>query len=134
MNRITSALIFFATAFVNIRRLCPTVFNDDSPEVVGAAMALGITHPPGTPVMVLLGRLACLFPVGSWVRLNNDHIGKVIAANIEDYTRPVVTVMFDKNLNPIKRYTLDLREEHKLGIVDGLPSDHFNETGLMDGF
>jgi HD-GYP domain-containing protein (c-di-GMP phosphodiesterase class II) len=76
----------------------------------------------------------CLFPVGSWVRLNNDHIGKVIAANIEDYTRPVVTVMFDKNLNPIKRYTLDLREEHKLGIVDGLPSDHFTETGLMDGF
>ena len=65
MTQIASALIFLATAFVNIRRLCPTVFNDDSPETVAAALALGITHPPGDPLLVLLGRLACAFPLGS---------------------------------------------------------------------
>ncbi|MEK7475771.1 MAG: DUF2723 domain-containing protein [Candidatus Coatesbacteria bacterium] len=65
MTALASALIFLATAFVNIRRLAPTIFNDDSPETVAAAMTLGITHPPGDPVLVLLGRLACALPVGS---------------------------------------------------------------------
>lgn len=65
MTAPASAFIFLATLSVNIRRLCPTVFNDDSPETVAAAMTLGITHPPGDPVLVLLGRLACLVPAGS---------------------------------------------------------------------
>lgn len=79
-------------------------------------------------------KFVCLFPVGSWVRLNNGHIGKVISANADDYTRPVITIMYDRNLGKIRNYVIDLREEPKLGIVDGLPADSFLETGVMDGF
>lgn len=79
-------------------------------------------------------KFVCLFPVGSWVRLNNGHVAKVVSANEEDFTRPVVNIMYDRNLNPMRNYMLDLREEPKLGVVDGLPADSFLDQGVMEGF
>ncbi len=37
----------------------------DSPELIGASYSLGVPHPPGYPLYVLLGRLFTLLPVGS---------------------------------------------------------------------
>lgn len=44
--------------------LCPTVYVGDSGELVTAAYELGVAHPPGYPLYVLLARLATLFPFG----------------------------------------------------------------------
>jgi HD-GYP domain-containing protein (c-di-GMP phosphodiesterase class II) len=95
---------------------------------------LGVKHEIDADIIRHFLQFVCLFPIGSWVRLNNTHVGKVISANEEDYTRPVINVMYDRNLNPIKHYLIDLREEQKLGIVDGLPSDPFLDTSTMEGF
>jgi hypothetical protein len=40
---------------------CPTIYVGDSGELATAAATLGIPHPPGYPLYVLLGRL--------WIRL-----------------------------------------------------------------
>lgn len=59
-----------------------------------------------------------LFPVGSWVRLNTGEIGRVLSASRDEYTRPIVAVIFDetgKSYTPPRR--IDLRENRDLNVV-----------------
>lgn len=43
----------------------PTIVAGDSGETVAAVVTLGVAHPPGHPLLTLLGRLACFVPLGS---------------------------------------------------------------------
>jgi hypothetical protein len=55
-----------------VKTLSPTVSFFDSGELISAAYSLGVAHPPGYPLYVLLGWLFAHLPVGSNVayRLN----------------------------------------------------------------
>ena len=62
------ALVVLALYIVT---LAPTTAMWDASEYITAAYILGIPHPPGNPLFVLLGRVATLFPFGSVaVRVN----------------------------------------------------------------
>ncbi len=51
--------------------LAPTTAMWDASEYITAAYTMGIPHPPGNPLFVLLGRVASLVPLGSVaVRIN----------------------------------------------------------------
>jgi hypothetical protein len=51
--------------------LAPTVTPTDSGELILAAYGLGVAHPPGVPVWIMLAHLASLVPVGTVaVRIN----------------------------------------------------------------
>src|SRR4030095_13272266 len=51
--------------------LAPTVTLTDSGELIVAADGLGVAHPPGFPLWVMLAHLASLVPVGNVaVRIN----------------------------------------------------------------
>ncbi|MCP5105011.1 MAG: DUF2723 domain-containing protein, partial [bacterium] len=52
--------IFFSTLTVYIFTLAPTVYFGDSGELTAAAYNLGIAHPPGYPLYLLLGKLFML--------------------------------------------------------------------------
>lgn len=57
--------VFCALLFLYGRTLCPTVGVGDSGELITAAYTLGIPHPTGYPLYVLLGKLFLfLFPFG----------------------------------------------------------------------
>ncbi|HEY2026726.1 MAG TPA: DUF2723 domain-containing protein [Gemmatimonadaceae bacterium] len=45
--------------------LAPTTAMWDASEYITAAYVLGIPHPPGNPLFVLLGRVATLLPIGN---------------------------------------------------------------------
>ena len=64
--------IFFAALLVYILTLAPTVYFGDSGELTAAAYNLGIAHPPGYPLYLLLGKLFMLLvPIGDMaMRLN----------------------------------------------------------------
>lgn len=58
-------LSVFAPLFAAyLRTLSPTVPFEDGGEMIGPSYTLGINHPPGYPVYVLLGRLWALWPLG----------------------------------------------------------------------
>ncbi|MBN1825132.1 MAG: DUF2723 domain-containing protein [Candidatus Eisenbacteria bacterium] len=54
-----------AVFLVYLVTLCPTVYLGDSGELITAAATLGVAHPPGYPLYVLLGRLASFLPFGT---------------------------------------------------------------------
>jgi tetratricopeptide (TPR) repeat protein len=66
-----AVLVFIASLVVYARTLAPTVTLVDSGELIVAASSLGVAHPPGFPLYVVLAHLATLVPVGSVaVRVN----------------------------------------------------------------
>src|SRR3989454_11249588 len=66
-----AAFVFVLSLLLYIWTLAPTVTLVDSGELIVAARSLGVAHPPGFPLYVMLAHLASLVPVGSVaVRVN----------------------------------------------------------------
>jgi len=63
--------VFLVALVVYGWTLAPTVTPTDSGELILAAYGLGVAHPPGVPLWVVLAHLASLVPVGNIaVRIN----------------------------------------------------------------
>src|SRR3954468_15794784 len=66
-----AAIAGLAVLALYVITLAPTTAMWDASEYITAAYTLGIPHPPGNPLFVLLGRVASLVPIGSVaVRVN----------------------------------------------------------------
>jgi hypothetical protein len=66
-----AAIAGLAIFVLYLLTLAPTTAMWDASEYIVAAYTLGIPHPPGNPLFVLLGRVASLLPFGSVaVRVN----------------------------------------------------------------
>src|SRR3989344_1035876 len=63
-DRLLALLLFAVSLTLYIFTLAPTITMEDSAEFVTAAATLGIPHPPGFPLFVLLGKLFTLIPFG----------------------------------------------------------------------
>ena len=61
----TAALVGLGVLVLYLVTLAPTTAMWDASEYITAAYTLGIPHPPGNPLFVLLGRVASLVPIGS---------------------------------------------------------------------
>lgn len=64
-NFIGAALVFVVVMTVYLFTLAPTITNEDGPEFVTAVYVIGIPHPPGFPLYLLLGKLFSFIPFGS---------------------------------------------------------------------
>jgi tetratricopeptide (TPR) repeat protein len=60
-----AAAVFIAALATYCFTLAPTVTFVDSGELIAAARTLGVAHPPGTPLYIILAHLATLIPIGS---------------------------------------------------------------------
>lgn len=60
-----ASIIFVIAIVLYVRTLAPTVTLVDSGELIVAARTLGVAHPPGFPLYVLLAHLATLLPIGN---------------------------------------------------------------------
>ncbi len=66
-----AALVALGVFALYVATLAPTTAMWDASEYITAAYTLGIPHPPGNPLFVLLGRVSSLVPIGSVaVRVN----------------------------------------------------------------
>src|SRR5258705_1146839 len=59
-----AAIAAAAVLLLYVITLAPTTAMWDASEYITAAYTLGIPHPPGNPLFVLLGRVASLLPFG----------------------------------------------------------------------
>lgn len=80
-----AVLIGLASLALYARTLAPGLLYGDSGEFQSVVYSLGMTHPTGYPVYVLLGRLFTLLPIGdpAWrVNLFSAVLGALTVANI----------------------------------------------------
>ena len=64
-NLIGAGIVFAATFVVYVLTLCPTFYWEDPAAFCAVHSLLGISHSPGFPLYVLLGRLATMIPLAS---------------------------------------------------------------------
>jgi Protein O-mannosyl-transferase TMEM260-like len=62
---VSAAIVFVVALFVYTWTLAPTVTLVDSGELIVAARFLGVAHPPGFPLYLMLAHLASLVPIGN---------------------------------------------------------------------
>ncbi|HYV03255.1 MAG TPA: DUF2723 domain-containing protein, partial [Blastocatellia bacterium] len=68
---VCAAFVFIVSLTTYVLTLAPAVTLVDSGELIVAARTLGVAHPPGFPLYVVLAHLATLIPIGSIaVRVN----------------------------------------------------------------
>jgi tetratricopeptide (TPR) repeat protein len=60
-----ACFVFAVALSVFLFTLAPTITFGDSGELIAAAITLGVAHPPGYPLWLILAKFFSLFPVGT---------------------------------------------------------------------
>ena len=85
LNRIIAALVFFISAFVYLRTIAPTTSFWDCGEFITCSYILGVPHPPGAPLYILVGRIFSMIPFVKDIGMRVNVISSLASA---------LTVMF----------------------------------------
>lgn len=64
-NFFVACAVFVVVFTVYLFTLAPTIYIEDSAEYITAAATLGIAHPSGYPLYILLGKLFTFIPLGT---------------------------------------------------------------------
>jgi hypothetical protein len=64
LHRLTGIGVFLLAFLLYLKTMAPTVSFWDTGEFIASAFILGVPHPPGAPLYILLGRLFTLLPFG----------------------------------------------------------------------
>ena len=97
------------------------------PHAVKSILALGKGKFPPRIVKEFLNQVS-LFPVNTYVKLNNKSIGRVVSTNKTQPLRPVIELVFDGLGNRLeKKKLIQLSESPLLHIVDTIDEKDFPE-------
>lgn len=73
-------LVFLATFTAYCLTVAPTVSFWDCGEFVACSYTLGVAHPPGSPMFLLIGRLFSLVPIFDQVALRTNFISVIFSS------------------------------------------------------
>ncbi|MFH0925495.1 MAG: DUF2723 domain-containing protein [bacterium] len=102
---------------VTLLTIPPTVFTCDSGELISSAFLLGIAHPPGYPLWVLLGKAITIIPFGT-VAFRLNLLSTIFFSSAILFTCFIVEAIFkDKSLVPHHDKILGLDYKLAIGLI-----------------
>lgn len=85
LNRIIAIIIFLISFIVYFKTIAPTTSFWDCGEFIACSYILGVPHPPGSPLYLIVGRVFTLIPWASDIGLRVNIISAITTA---------ITIMF----------------------------------------
>jgi MFS family permease len=79
-NRLFAGLVFLYSFIIYLLTLAPTASFWDSGEFIAVAHGLQVTHPPGAPLYLLIGRLFSMFAPVEWISWSVNLLSAVASA------------------------------------------------------
>ncbi|NPE27372.1 DUF2723 domain-containing protein [Methanococcoides sp. SA1] len=80
LKLILTALTFFISLVVYMMTVAPTVSFWDCGEFIATSYTLGVPHPPGSPLFLLIGRFFSMLPIGSDIAYRVNLMSPVVSA------------------------------------------------------
>jgi hypothetical protein len=77
---LAAAIVSLAVFVLYVLTLAPTTAMWDTSEYITAAYTLGLPHPPGNPLFVLIGRVFAILPIAPTVALRINLLAAVCSA------------------------------------------------------
>src|SRR4029078_6477296 len=73
-------VVSLVTLVLYLLTLAPSTAMWDTSEYIAAAYTLGIPHPPGNPLFVILGRVFAILPIASGIAVRINIISPICSA------------------------------------------------------
>ena len=80
LNRILAGFVFLASFLVYFSTMAPTVSFWDCGEFIATSYRLGVPHPPGAPLFLILGRFFSLLPIPGDIAYRMNMISVITSA------------------------------------------------------
>jgi len=130
--------VFLAALFLYSWTLAPTVTLTDSGELIVVARGLGIAHPPGVPLWIVLAHLASLVPFGNVAQRINFSSAFFAALACATLTLVVaeliVTAPYLAASKRRKRSTQQIKQTEESGIARLMVAAPALGAGLLMAF
>ncbi len=80
LEYLISGVIFLITFAVYFSTMAPTVSFWDTGEFIATSHILGVPHPPGSPLFLLVGKFFSLIPISSDIAFRVNIFSPIISA------------------------------------------------------
>src|SRR5258708_36373300 len=77
---IAAAIVSLAVLVLYLVTLAPNTAMWDTSEYIAAAYTLGLPHPPGNPLFVLIGRVFSIIPIAGAIALRSNILAPLCRA------------------------------------------------------
>ena len=98
-----AVVLFFLTFFVYFSTMAPTVSFWDTGEFIATSHILGVPHPPGSPLFLLIGKLFSLFPISGDIAFRINIFSPIISAA----TISLLFLICNQFIERLNNYTTD---------------------------
>jgi len=79
-NQIIAGITFLLALIVYLLTVAPTVSFWDCGEFIATAYTLGVPHPPGSPLFLIIGRIFSMLPIGTDIAYRINLISPLVSA------------------------------------------------------
>jgi len=94
-------VLFFLTFVVYLNTMAPTVSFWDTGEFIATSHILGIPHPPGSPLFLLIGKFFSLIPISSDIAFRVNILSPIFSA----LTISILFFICNQFIERLKNYT-----------------------------
>ena len=110
--------VFVIVLFVYLLTLAPTVSFWDCGEFIACSYILGVPHPPGTPLQVLIGRLFTLLPISHEIAYRMNFYSALSGALTALFIYLIFTKIIERFRKPKNWWEILI--QHSLGAATAL--------------
>ena len=80
LENLIAVVIFIITFAIYFSTMAPTVSFWDTGEFIATSYILGVPHPPGSPLFLLVGKFFSLLPISSDIAFRVNIFSPIISA------------------------------------------------------